>query len=301
MSAAVQSTAPQPWQLADGATAAFLPNGALHLDHGPIHLVISAEGSRVPVEAAYGKACRAFEGLLGALAQDLRRLRSPLDTKDQNAWSSRTAERMAAAVAPFEDSFVTPMAAVAGSVADEIAEAIWPTPGLTRAYVNNGGDIALRLAEGQSFTLGVVENLAHGQPTAKLKVSRYDGIQGIATSGWSGHSFSLGIADAVTVLAPSAASADAAATLIANTVDCDHAAIQRRPARDIDPESDLASRLVTIEVPTLPKAVIDAAIDAGARSAAKMLAQGVIIGALLCLQGETRSLGSIAFRDMSAP
>ena len=301
MSAALQTHTPQPWQLADGATAAILPNGALHLDHGPIHLVISAEGSRAAVEAAYGKACRAFEGLLGALVSDLPRLRKPLDAQYRNRWSSRTAERMAVAVAPFEDSFVTPMAAVAGSVADEIANAIWLTPGLTRAYINNGGDIALRLAEGKSFTLGVVESLAHGKPTAKLTVSRQDGIQGIATSGWSGHSFSLGIADAVTVLAPSTAAADAAATLIANAVDCDHAAIQRRPARDIDPESDLGMRLVTIEVPPLPKTVIDKALDAGAHSAAEMLAQGLIVGALLCLQGETRSLGSIAFRDMSAP
>lgn len=301
MSAALQPHAPQPWQLADGATASFLPNGALHLDHGPIHLVISAEGSRAAVEAAYGKACRAFEGLLGALAQDLPRLRKPLDAHDRNGWSSRTADRMIAAVAPFEGTFVTPMAAVAGSVADEIADAIWPTPGLTRAYVNNGGDIALRLAEGQSFTLGVVENLAHGQPTSKLTVSRQDGIRGIATSGWSGHSFSLGIADAVTVVAPSTAAADAAATLIANAVDCDHAAIRRQPAQEIDPDNDLGPRLVTITVPPLPQASVEEALDRGALCATEMLSQDLIAGALLCLQAETRSVGTIAITDMSAP
>ncbi len=299
MSAAVSMQA--PWRLADGSTAAFLPNGALHLDHGPIHLVIAAEGSRAAVEAAYGKACRAFEGLLGALAQDLSRLRKPLDAEGPNAWSSRTAERMACAVAPFEDTFVTPMAAVAGSVADEIADAVWPTPGLTRAFVNNGGDIALRLAEGESFTLGVVESLSQGQPTSKLTVSRQDGIQGIATSGWSGHSFSLGIADAVTVLAPSTAAADVAATLIANAVDSDHTAIRRQPARDIDPESDLGPRPVTVEVPELPKATVQAALDRGARYATALLAEGLIAGALLCLHGERRPLGTIAIMDMSAP
>lgn len=301
MKAAVQATAPQPWQLADGATAALLPNGALHLDHGPIHLVISADGSRAAVEAAYGKACRAFEGLLGALAQDLPRLRKPLNASDQSAWSSRTAERMVGAVAPFNEFFVTPMAAVAGSVADEIVDAIWPTPGLTRAYVNNGGDIALRLAEGQSFTLGVVESLSHGQPTSKLTVSRQDGIRGIATSGWSGHSFSLGIADAVTVVAASAAAADAAATLIANSVDSDHAAIRRRPAQDMDPDNDLGLRLVTVEVPPLPRAAVEEALDRGAHCAVEMLAQGLIAGALLCLQGKTRTVGTIAIMNMSAP
>ena len=299
MSAAVAMQA--PWCLADGSTAAFLPSGALHLDHGPIHLVIAAEGSRAAVDAAYGKACRAFDGLLGVLAQDLPRLRSPLDRQDSPTWSSRTAERMAAAVAPFEDTFVTPMAAVAGSVADEIADAVWPTPGLTRAFVNNGGDIALRLAEGQSFTLGVVESLSNGQPTYRLTVPRQGGIQGIATSGWSGHSFSLGIADAVTVLASSTAAADAAATLIANAVDCDHTAIQRRPAQDIDPDNDLGPRPVTVEVPPLPQVAVVEALDRGARYATALLSQGLIAGALLCLQGQTRTLGTIAFENMSAP
>jgi ApbE superfamily uncharacterized protein (UPF0280 family) len=69
----------------------------------------------------------------------------------------------------------------------------------------------------------------------------------VATSGWrckgkGGRSFSFGIADAVTVLAGSAAAADAAATVIANAVDLPgHGAITRRPASAIDPDSDLAT------------------------------------------------------------
>ena len=105
----------------------------------------------------------------------------------------------------------------------------------------------------------------------------------------------------MTVLAPSAAAADVAATLIANAVDSDHAAIQRRPAQDMDPDNDLGPRLVTIEVPSLPQEAVDAALDRGARCAAEMLAQGLIAGALLCLQGETRTVGTIAIMDMSAP
>ena len=55
---------------------------------------------------------------------------------------------MHAAVAPFaEESFITPMAAVAGAVADEILQAMRRAAPLARAYVNNGGDIALHLAD----------------------------------------------------------------------------------------------------------------------------------------------------------
>jgi uncharacterized protein len=63
-------------------------------------------------------------------------------------------------------------------------------------------------------------------------------VRGIATSGWRGRSFSRGIADSVTVLAKTAAMADAAATVIANAVNVVHPGIVRRPACDIRDDSD---------------------------------------------------------------
>ena len=93
-------------------------------------------------------------------------------------------------------------------------------------------------------------------------------MRGVATSGWQGRSHSLGIADAVTVLARCAAVADAAATLIANAVDVDHPGIRREPARVLDEDSDLGDRPVTVAVPALDPETIDAALDAGAHDAA---------------------------------
>jgi ApbE superfamily uncharacterized protein (UPF0280 family) len=124
----------------------------------------------------------------------------------------------------------------------------------------------------------------------KVRIRHGDGIGGIATSGARGRSFSLGIADSVTVLAADAATADVAATLIANAVDLDHPAIVRRPASALDPDSDLGDRLVTVSVGALPRRAVSAALEAGRRRAAEYLARGLIVDAALMLQGETASL-----------
>ena len=108
-------------------------------------------------------------------------------------------------------------------------------PGIVRAQVNNGGDIALFLAPGERLrcALAVSGGMDHTTVWSDMPV------RGIATSGWRGRSFSLGIADAVTVLAHSAAIADAAATMIANAVDLPgHPVIIRRPDRDRQADTD---------------------------------------------------------------
>ena len=116
-------------------------------------------------------------------------------------------------------------------------------------------------------------------------------MRGIATSGWAGRSQSLGIADAVTVLARTAAAADVAATLTANAVDADHPAIVRRPARDLDDDSDLGDRLVTVDVGDIDGAAIETALDAGARAAEAMRRDGLVEAAVLMLKGEIRVVG----------
>jgi ApbE superfamily uncharacterized protein (UPF0280 family) len=111
-------------------------------------------------------------------------------------------------------------------------------------------------------------------------------VRGIATSGWRGRSFSLGIADSVTVLANSAASADAAATMIANAVNCDFAGIIRAPAEQLKDDSDLGSLLVTVDVPPLPPRSIAAALEGGRAEAEYWRDRGIIYAAALFLQGE---------------
>jgi ApbE superfamily uncharacterized protein (UPF0280 family) len=203
---------------------------------------------------------------------------------------------MAEAIAPFAGvRFLTPMAAVAGAVADDVLRAMTQAAALDRAYVNNGGDIALHLTPAASFTLGMVARPDRPSLFGKARVAGHDCVRGVATSGWRGRSFSLGIADAVTVLAGTAAEADAAATLIANAVDLPgHPAIARAPALERDPQSDLGERLVTLAVGPLSEGEIESALDGGEREARHWRACGFIEAAALSLGGRIRLVGSDA-------
>ncbi len=268
----------------------WLANGRrLHLQDGPIDLIIEAHGTMLNIRAAYEAAIQRFTGLLDELCDELPELRKAAQP-DACYLNGDIARRMHDAVVPFAaHHFITPMAAVAGSVAEEILGAMTRMADLDRAYVNNGGDIALHLGDGQFFTVGLVDRPDTPGLIGKTVIAASDTTRGIATSGWRGRSFSLGIADAVTVLARTAAKADAAATIIANAVDLPgHQAIVRRPASDIQPDSDLGVRLVTREVGRLPLADIEIALEAGASCARRLVVAGLMNGAALHLQGETR-------------
>lgn len=260
--------------------AASLPDGRLHLQHGPIDLIVEAFGIDAEVARAYEQAIDRFGDILPTLVSELPLLRRPLGDAYPRL-QGPVARRMAAAVWPYRDIYITPMAAVAGSVADEMLEALMRGRTLDKAYVNNGGDIAFHLAPGHSLRAGIFVSALDGAVT----LTHDRPVSGIATSGWAGRSFSLGIADAVTVLAETAAAADAAATVIANAVNADHPAIERRPARDLDPDSDLGGLLVTTKVGALPADVVSQALDYGAGEARRLR-----LSAALSLKGDWRVL-----------
>jgi ApbE superfamily uncharacterized protein (UPF0280 family) len=168
-----------------------------------------------------------------------------------------------------------------------------------RAYVNDGGDIAVFCGPDERLDIGIAGDFTPGVipgASGTIRVSHGDGIGGIATSGARGRSFSLGIADSVTVLAHDAATADAAATLIANAVDCDDPRIERVPAEELDPDSDLRDRLVTVHVPRLAREQLAAALGAGLAQAHAYYARGLIVDAALTLQRETVTLGGFLNR-----
>lgn len=253
-----------------------LADGRLHLHQGPIDLICQAWGD----EAAYARAVARFDGLLAGLVAELPALRS-VDA----AVTGDVARVMAVAVAPFRPAFITPMAAVAGAVAEAVLAAM-AGPKVQRAYVNNGGDIAVYLAAGQRLTCSVAES------GTRISLCAEDPVRGLATSGWRGRSWSLGIADCVTVLARTAAMADAAATMIANAVDLpDHPAIGRRAAVDMQADSDLGQRRVTVSVGALTQAEVALALDRGEAVARGYLGRGLIAAAALSLQNEHRTLG----------
>lgn len=274
-----------------GPQAALLPDGKrLHLHHGPIDLVIGAQGTSDEVRRAYDQARVRFDDILPVLVEELAMLRRPA-CRPRWRPNGPGARRMMDAVWPHRNVFVTPMAAVAGAVADEMLAALIAGRELRAAYVNNSGDIAFHLAVGETLSLGMVGDLHRPTIDGLARLSHDLPVRGIATSGWAGRSQSLGIADAVTVLARTAAAADVAATLIANAVDADHPGIVRQPARDLDDDSDLGDRLVTVEVGDIDAAAIETALDAGEKAANAMRRDDLVEAAVLMLKGETRVVG----------
>jgi ApbE superfamily uncharacterized protein (UPF0280 family) len=278
----------------------MLPDGRrLHMHDGPIDLIVEAFGTAAAIEQAYHAATARFVDVLDELCGELAFLRQP--TQIHGPLPNGTiARRMVAAVAPFAAStFITPMAAVAGAVAQEILFAMTKAAELSRAYVNDGGDIALHLSPGQNFVVGMVELPDCRSLFGTATIYFDQPVRGIATSGWRGRSSSLGIADAVTVLADTAAMADAAATVIANAVDLPgHPTITRVAACELSPDSDLGSRMVTQGVGELQCHEVDEALLAGVVVAERLRDVGLIRAAALSLQSETRAVD--ARQEMSA-
>jgi ApbE superfamily uncharacterized protein (UPF0280 family) len=280
------------------AQRAPLPDGRWHFQHGPIDLVIGAEGAPGAVADAHAAAWARFETVLPELAAELHGLRLPLGDPPGPSrgrlgpcpLQGVIARRMWFACRPYRARYITPMAAVAGAVAQEMI-ASYVRGGITRAWVNNGGDIALHLAPGAAVKVGLVADLAGFDPAdgelctdADFAVRAAMPVRGIATSGWRGRSFSLGIADSVTVLARTASMADAAATVIANAVNIDDARIERRPANELKDDSDLGAIAVTVDVPVLPAELVQRALRAGQRCARELQRDGLIHAALLVCQ-----------------
>ena len=270
-----------------------LPGERLHLRHGPITIVLRVWAAPDVVRQAHRLVTRHFPKILPELVGELAELRTPL-TKAAK-FQGKVAQRMADAALPFAGVYVTPMAAVAGAVAEEVMRIIQAAGPIERAFVNDGGDIALYLEPGQSLKFGVAGEFSEG-PTpvinGSLTLTHEMGIGGIATSGAQGRSFSLGIADSVTVLAKTAATADVAATLVANAVNIDSKAITRQPASKLEPDTDLGELLVTTKVGSLKSDEIGSALAAGVAQANDFLKRGLIAGAVLMLRGGVRTVGA---------
>ena len=268
------------------AQAAMLPDGRrLHLHHGPIDLIIEAWGRNK--QAAYEQATARFKNLLQELVDELPVLRSPMEP--DRIFKGPIARRMQDAISPYQEVFVTPMAAVAGAVADEVLTVMKEGNALDKAYVNNGGDSAFHVSGSQKIEATIAASTA-----GKIVIDSGDPFRGVATSGWSGRSHSLGIADNVSVVAKNAAAADVAATLIANAVDIPgHKAIDRATAISLAPDSDLGEKLVTTDVGELSPLEIDGALINGAEFADDLRRQDLIGGALLVLKDQVRHVGAL--------
>ena len=273
-----------------------LSQGRRHFQHGPIDIIAYAEGDPVSVARAHQAAWYRFGQILPELVDELAELRKPVGSAGtlkgpiaQTMWHACKACLIESDV----HAFLTPMAAVAGSVAQELS-ACYQASGIRRAWINNGGDIALYLTNDTTVSIGLFADLARFdeqqliggvQTDAVFEVKYGMGISGVATSGWRGRSFSLCIADSVTVFASSASQADAAATLIANAVNVADPHIVRQPANTLKDDSDLGEQLVTVAVPELSQNKIYEALEAGLKKAHTLKQNGLICASVLSCQG----------------
>ena len=332
-----------PGAAAQAHRAALLqPQGHLHLQQGPIDLVIGVEGSAELIDRAYQVMNKAFSGVLAGLVAELPQLRQPVTRQlrqqqrrvEQGITSQAKTDRSGSHIAsqlkpsfeselesPFSGAIatvmwqrcqqivtcceqnsqmqaltvpLTPMAGVAGAVAEYVLAAGRTVKGVSKIWVNNGGDIALYLDRHASFDCGIagLENAAPVEGRRKIRIAAVDAISGIATSGRHGRSLSMGIADAVTVLATDAVTADIAATLIANAVDLPgHRSIQRVCANELDPDSDLGQHPVVVELGSISTAECRRALACGAAIADHLIQTGYIRTALLALRGEFQIVG----------
>ena len=247
----------------------------LFLRHGPINIVLEAIG--IDKDLAYQNVKGYFETLLEQLVLDMELLKE--EVVFNRKFNNKISQSMQDATERYSPAFITPMAAVAGSIADNILRVLINNTNLEKAYVNNGGDVSFYLNKNQ-----IMKTSLAAIPNMIAEIKYKDKSRGIATSGWRGKSFSRGIADSVTVLADNAAMADAAATMIGNAVDIfNHPKIKKQPANEMYEDSDLKNLLITVEVGLLTKVEIKEALKNGYQTALQYINKDLINTALIQL------------------
>lgn len=252
------------------------------LDYGPIQMEIQAGCNGRPLNELAGEAARQAIIWLDDLAawKETASLSQQEITDDDRF--PPILQKMLAAVRQSGDETLTPMAAVAGSFADSVADYIMARDA-TKVIVNNGGDIAIRLTGDETAVVGVSPIIGTGF-THVLKIFAGDGIGGVATSGLGGRSFTKGIATAATVAADKAALADACATSLGNATMAQHPGITLVPAETLDPDTDIKGHLVVASVGSLPQQIIEEALRNGRQKAVQWYHAGLVQGAVICIR-----------------
>jgi len=276
----------------------ILPDGVVLVDYGPMRMFIRASDRGKPLVALAEAGARVAIRVL----EDLARL---LPVIKRKAWELEiegnypdVVKRMIGATKEMGEPDLTPLAAVAGAASDVVADYMISQGG-TKVIVDNGGDVAIRLREGEVARVGIKTEIRAEKPVYVLSIDSTMGLGGVATSGLGGRSFTKGIASAATAVAANASLADAAATIIGNFTHVEDPSIQRSLAEEIYPDTDIAGEWVTTEVGRLSHAKIRKALKNGLTKAEAIWKKGLITGALIALQGEvawTESLGPLLAR-----
>lgn len=254
------------------------------IDLGPVQMSVRAERNGQPL----GREWRRLEQLVNDWLSDLKRhleeARKPWPQVEQTSQYPKALRLMHNAVQSTGDPTLTSMAAVAGTISEMLCNYLTER-GATKVLVNNGGDIAVHLGKGESTRVGIIPRLG-AQPSHYVQLSSASAIKGIATSGFGGRSFTLGIADAAVALAAKPSTADACATVLANAVNVESPLIERIQARELDPVTDIPDLWVTTKILPLTEEIKDCALENGMKKARKMVDSKLLLGAVLFLDGK---------------
>jgi len=272
-----------------------LPNGTIIVDYGPMRMFISVSENGKPLIQLAEEGARFAMQVLEDLAKFLPVIKKRSLELETEKIFPEVVRRMIEATKMMEESDLTPLAAVAGTSSDVVADFIFSRGG-TKIIVDNGGDIAIRLREGEVARVGVKTEIEAKHPAYLISIDSTMGIGGVATSGLGGRSFTKGIASAATVLSETASHSDAAATVIGNFTNVEDPNITRSLAEKIYPDTDIAGERVTIRAGKLSKEKIEEALNKGLSKTYSLCQRGLIKGALIALQGKvvwTDSLNSL--------
>jgi len=259
----------------------------IRFSYGPMEIGVQVAGEAETVQ----ESCEVFPRIAQTLLEHVQTFQPLLRMKAKELtvkprWP-RVVRRMVQAVQAVSGSTLTPMAAVAGAISDELLLNLRETAGngLVRIFVNNGGDMTL-FSPHEPVRTGIRGASVSGHPMREMIVFPMGVPYGIATSGWRGRSFSQGIADAVVVVAPSSAVADAAATHVGNHVmDDTIREVKRCRASELDPMTDIPDLQVTVSCGRLTEGKKRKALKNGRDIAQLLMDQGVIWGVGIYLQG----------------
>jgi uncharacterized protein len=282
----------------------LLGDGGIVVECGPMRVKIDTRIGNVPQQEEAVKAADEAVRYLEGIAKS-----RPLLGRGYARWlpfiTDPLARKMVASVQKIGDPDLTPMAAVAGTIADAIADFLFER-GATRVLVDNGGDVAIRCRDGMPVTVGIRPSVAAPDVSQLILLGPEQEAWGIATSGLGGRSLTRGVVDAATVVAKNASIADAAATAIANASFLNIAAVIRKPAESIDPYTDISGLEVTTAVGPLGDDDVQEAINRAIRKAEALAGENIILGAYVAfrsrmaitpfLLGKLRATGITALR-----
>ena len=261
----------------------IIEDNKLFIENGPTNIL--AEAFSLEKKDIYNLICEYSSKFLEDLSLEIEILKKP--TYENNRFISEIANTMFNSTKLFLPKFITPMASVAGSISELLLLKVLEKFNVNKIYINNGGDISLYITKNEKFNFSI-----GGETGFIVEYSDMDGLGGIATSGWKGRSFSMGIADSVTVIAEKASVADAAATIICNHIDLeDSKKVKKVIANDLYENTDLNNKLITVSVEDLTESEIKEAILKGKAISEYFIAKKIIKSVIINLQNNILILG----------